>query len=159
MAYSDQSQVQATFAASKSRSQSDSDLLNPTPAGNGVYQAGSLKRNTSMDDLNARSKRKNFLYKLVRPWKWRTRRKSSKAKLQGSSLVLVLLLSPTVAGSFLAVRMYVYMQYAVVGTWLGLVLWGRPFNNLARWSELECELFVLPVCFVRVGTGAAAGTL
>ena len=39
-----------------------------------------------MDDLNARSKRRNFLYKLVRPWKWR-RRKSSKIKSQGELLL------------------------------------------------------------------------
>lgn len=74
MAYSDPSQ--AAFAASKTRSQSDSDLLNPAPDSNGVCQGGNIKRNTSMDDLSARGKRKNFLYKLVRPWKWRGRRKS-----------------------------------------------------------------------------------
>ena len=83
MAYSAADPSQAAFAASKVRSQSDSDLLNPTPASNGVYdKAGSLKRNTSMDDMNTRGKRRNFLYKLVRPWKWRSRRKS-KIRTQG----------------------------------------------------------------------------
>ena len=77
MAYYDPSQT--ALAASKIRSQSDSNLLSQPPTGNGV---GSLKRNTSMDDMNVRGKRKNFLYKLVRPWKWRSRRKS-KTKSHG----------------------------------------------------------------------------
>jgi len=67
---------QKSFASSRIRSQSDSDLLNPTGDSNGIYPAAGIKRNTSMDDLETRGKRKNFLYKLVRPWKWRNRRKS-----------------------------------------------------------------------------------
>lgn len=77
--YTDPSQ--SAFAATKVRSQSDSNLLNQAPAENGVYGQGGLKRNTSMDDV--RGKRKNFLYRLVRPWKWRNMRKSSKIKAQG----------------------------------------------------------------------------
>lgn len=88
MAYSVPDPPQSAFAATKVRSQSDSDLLNPTTAGNGL---GSLKRNTSMDDMNAVAgggKRKNFLYRLVRPWKWRNKRRSSKIKAQGGLLPL-----------------------------------------------------------------------
>lgn len=84
MAYSLPDPTQRAFAASKVRSQSDSNLLNSAQAGNGLHEKGSLKRNTSMDDMNARGKRKNFLYRLVRPWKWRSRRKSSsKIKSRG----------------------------------------------------------------------------
>lgn len=82
MAYSDPSQK--SFAATRVRSQSDSDLLNPPPDSNGIYPVGGIKRNTSMDDLEARGKRKNFLYKLVRPWKWRSRSKS-KQRFPGES--------------------------------------------------------------------------
>ena len=74
MAFSDP--TQKTFAASRIRSQSDSNLANQASDSNGIYPASGLKRNTSMDDLEGRGKRKNFLYKLVRPWKWRNRRKS-----------------------------------------------------------------------------------
>lgn len=81
MAFSGASQK--TFAESKTRSQSDSDLLNPGGNSNGIYPGSGIKRNTSMDDLEARSKKKNFLYKLVRPWKWRHKRKSSKNKSPG----------------------------------------------------------------------------
>ncbi len=85
MAYSDPSQGQA-FAATKARSQSDSDLLNPGSSNNNGI--GGIKRNTSMDDLQARGKRKNnFLYKLVRPWKWRGRRKS-KLRSQGECILM-----------------------------------------------------------------------
>lgn len=80
MAYSVSDPSQSALAGSKIRSQSDSNLLNSAPAGNGV---GNLKRNTSMDDIGVRGKRKNFLYRLVRPWKWRSRRKSSKIKSPG----------------------------------------------------------------------------
>ena len=70
MANFDPSQV--SFATTKARSQSDSNLLNPSTGG--LYANGGV---ISMDDIAAVSgKRKNFLYKLVRPWKWRSRRKS-----------------------------------------------------------------------------------
>ena len=75
----------ASFVNSKIRSQSDSDLLAPKPDYNGVYGSGSLRRNTSMDEIASRgSKRKNFFYRLVRPWKWRKPKKGkSKDKLKG----------------------------------------------------------------------------
>jgi hypothetical protein len=88
MAYSESDHSQSAFAGSKVRSQSDSDLLNPTSAGNGLYTPGS----TTMDDMNVGGKRKNFLYRLVRPWKWRAKRKTSKIKSQGK-LVCVQLTS------------------------------------------------------------------
>jgi len=84
MAYS-QPPGGASFVNSKIRSQSDSDLLAPKPDYNGVYGSGSLRRNTSMDEIaSGSSKRKNFFYRLVRPWKWRKPKKGkSKDKLKG----------------------------------------------------------------------------
>ena len=65
MAYS------SSFAASKVRSQSDSNLLGQTmPEENGAAQVG-----RSVDDLGYNPKKRNFLYKLVRPWKWRRKRR------------------------------------------------------------------------------------
>ena len=60
------------------RSQSDSNLLNPHEESNGTTE--SMVRMGSVGDLSPRklgSKKKGFLYKLVRPWKWRIKRKSS----------------------------------------------------------------------------------
>ena len=85
MAHSDASQ--GAFAATKTRSQSDSDLLNPGQASNGVPQREGIRRNSSMDDLEVKDKRKNFLYRLVRPWKWRAKRKS---KIRGKGKPLLL---------------------------------------------------------------------
>ena len=68
------------FAASKSRSQSDSDLLGPKPEENGAAKGGSFRRNTSMEDLDYNPKKKNFFYKLVRPWKWRRRRRPNRTE-------------------------------------------------------------------------------
>lgn len=62
-----------SLAASKVRSQSDSDLLGPKTGENGAAQGGSLGR--SVDDIGINPKKKNFFYKLVRPWKWRRRRR------------------------------------------------------------------------------------
>lgn len=84
MAYSNI--TQKAFAASRVRSQSDSDLTNPSSDSNGIYPVSGLKRNTSMDDLESRDKRKNFLYRLVRPWKWGTTlRRKSKNRLSGEA--------------------------------------------------------------------------
>lgn len=63
------------------RSQSDSDLISQKPDQNGLRE--SLRRNTSMEDLSSATggRTKNFLYRLVRPWKWRRRRnKGSKGQ-------------------------------------------------------------------------------
>ena len=75
----------ASFVNSRIRSQSDSDLLAPKPDHNGVYSSGSLRRNTSMDEIASRgNKKRNFFYRLVRPWKWRKpKRGKSKDKLKG----------------------------------------------------------------------------
>ena len=75
MAYSNTS---AAFAATKVRSQSDSDLLAPKQGNNGVFQHGGMRRNTSVDDFETGSKKRNFLHKLVRPWKWRKKKKNGK---------------------------------------------------------------------------------
>ena len=60
----------SSLAASKVRSQSDSNLLGQKPEENGAAQVG-----RSVDDIGYNPKKKNFLYKLVRPWKWRRRRR------------------------------------------------------------------------------------
>ena len=67
------------FAASKVRSQSDSNLLGSSmPEGNGAVQGGSFRRNISVEDLEYNTKKRNFFYKLVRPWKWRRKRRTNK---------------------------------------------------------------------------------
>ena len=70
----------SSLLASRVRSQSDSDLLAPKPDQNGTLEQSTIRRNTSMEDLttNGRSKRKNFFFRLVRPWKWRRRRNKDK---------------------------------------------------------------------------------
>jgi len=81
MAYSQP--VGAAFLDTRARSQSDSDLLAPKPNQNGLYGSGSLKRNSSMDEISRQTKRKGFFYRLVRPWKWRKpKRNKSKDKLR-----------------------------------------------------------------------------
>lgn len=64
----------AGLAGSKVRSQSDSDLLGPKPEENGAVQ-GRASFGRSVDDLGYNPKKRNFFYKLVRPWKWRRRRR------------------------------------------------------------------------------------
>lgn len=66
MAYS------SNLADSRVKSQSDSDLLNP----NSDEGRGRFRRNSSMDDMDT-SKKKGFLYHLVRPWKWHRKKKKS----------------------------------------------------------------------------------
>ena len=74
MAYS------SNLADSRVKSQSDSDLLNPSSADG----KGRFRRNSSMDDMDT-SKKKGFLYHLVRPWKWtRKKKKSTGTKGDGS---------------------------------------------------------------------------
>ena len=69
----------SSFAASKVRSQSDSNLLGSKPEENGAaQQGGSFRRNISVEDLGYNRKKKNFFYKLVRPWKWRRRRRPNR---------------------------------------------------------------------------------
>ena len=65
--------VSTSFASSKVLSQSDSNLLGQKPEENGAARGGSFGR--SVDDINLNPKKKNFFYKLVRPWKWRRRRR------------------------------------------------------------------------------------
>ncbi len=69
----------SSFAASKVRSQSDSNLLGSSkPEGNGAVHGGSFRRNVSVEDLEYHTKKRNFFYKLVRPWKWRRKRRTNK---------------------------------------------------------------------------------
>ena len=70
----------SSLLASRVRSQSDSDLLGPKPDQNGVIDPSTIRRNTSMEDLSStgRSKRRNFFFRLVRPWKWRIRKHKGK---------------------------------------------------------------------------------
>ena len=71
----------SSFAGSKVRSQSDSNLLGPKPEENGAVQ-GRDSFGRSVDDLGYNPKKRNFFYKLVRPWKWRRRRRP---KTEGKS--------------------------------------------------------------------------
>lgn len=71
----------SSFAASKVRSQSDSNLLGSAkPEENGAAQGGSFRRNVSVEDLDYNTKKRNFFYKLVRPWKWRRKRRTNKTE-------------------------------------------------------------------------------
>ena len=56
------------------RSQSDSDLLNPHPETNG---SASMVRMGSVEELspNKKGRTRRFFHRLVRPWKWRIKRK------------------------------------------------------------------------------------
>lgn len=72
------------------RSQSDSNLLNPHVESNGT--SDSMVRLGSVGDLSPRkggSKKKGFLYKLVRPWKWRMKRKNTGTCFRTSSPSLI----------------------------------------------------------------------
>ncbi len=68
----------STLLASRGRSQSDSDLLASKPDQNGVLIQSTLHRNASMEDVSHSKKHKTFLFRLVRPWKWRKRKKDKK---------------------------------------------------------------------------------
>lgn len=65
MAYS------TALADTRVMSQSDSNLLTSKPG------EGHIRRNSSVDDMESSAKSgKGFLYRLVRPWKWRKKKKS-----------------------------------------------------------------------------------
>lgn len=68
------------FLASKTMSQSDSDLLSPAKAP--AEPSESMIRRTSVEDIARSSARpsrgKRILMKLVRPWTWRKKKKSKK---------------------------------------------------------------------------------
>ncbi len=64
------------LADSRAMSQSDSNLLSSRPS----EELGSMRRNSSVDDMATSKRGKGFLYRLVRPWKWhRKKKKTSKS--------------------------------------------------------------------------------
>ncbi len=73
------------LADSRAMSQSDSNLLSssrPRPS----EQVGSMRRNSSVDDMDTSKRGKGFLYRLVRPWKWhRKKKKNSKSDSSGQN--------------------------------------------------------------------------
>ena len=71
--------VGSSFANSRVRSQSDSDLL--SSHGSPSAEGATMTRQGSALELTSKSRRrKKFLLRLVRPWKWRKRSKASKAR-------------------------------------------------------------------------------
>ena len=64
------------FVGLRQRSASDSDIISST---NGAPQSN------SKDDINPNSRKtgvSRFLYRLIRPWKWRRRRKRVSKKME-----------------------------------------------------------------------------
>ena len=64
------------FVGLRQRSASDSDIISST---NGAPQSN------SKDDINPNSRKtgvSRFLYRLIRPWKWRRRRKPVSKKME-----------------------------------------------------------------------------
>ena len=75
MAAASDGRVEPEPRVGRQRSASDSQILIQS---NGRPNANQLRQQESVDDMSSSRKRLSFFQRLLRPWKWRRKKKSKK---------------------------------------------------------------------------------
>ena len=75
MAAASDGRVEPDTRVVRQRSSSDSQILIQS---NGRPNANQFRHQESMDDISSSRKRLSFFQRLLRPWKWRRKKKSKK---------------------------------------------------------------------------------
>jgi len=75
MAAASDGRVEPEVKVIRQRSASDSQILIQS---NGRSNVSQLRNQESMDDMSSSRKRLSFFQRLLRPWKWRRKKKSKK---------------------------------------------------------------------------------